>query len=220
MRITRNYMSALLFGRQRTSTRNHMMDSLQTNNSLYTSRFMNTSAINQASKTQTTYQNMKNNAGELQNLALKLTDSGENSLFSKAEQSGSTAEITKKVQDFVVSYNGMVRNLQSGSSRVDSSYLRMVNAYSSMHQAALKNTGVTRQADGTLSVDEKTLQQASLEQLQKAWGSSGSFTVKAGQTAAYVQNNAVSNLNSLISNTYSSLLGNYGSSGNFFNFWL
>lgn len=220
MRITRNFMNAMMLGSQRTSRRKHRMDSLQTNNSLYPNRFMNTRAINQASKTQTTYQNMKNNAGELQGAALKLTEGGDNSIFAKAKQSGSTVEITKQVQNFVTYYNGMVRSLQSGSSRVDNSYLGMVNAYSTMYQSALKDTGVTRQVDGTLTVDEKTLQQASLEQLQKAWGSNNSFTVKVGQTAAYIQNNAVSNLNSLVDNTYSSLLRSYGNNGNFFNFWL
>ena len=54
---------------------------------------------------------MKNNAGELQNAALKLTNTGEDSIFARAKESGSTAEVTKQVKEFVNRYNTVVRNL-------------------------------------------------------------------------------------------------------------
>lgn len=167
----------------------------------------------------TVYQNMKNSAGELQAVSSKLSDTGEDSIYAKAEESGDTSQITKLVKDFVNQYNSTVRNLKSGNSRVDSSYLSQLNSYAMMHRNALQATGITKNSDGTLSINEKALQGASVEQLKKTWGDSSSFGAKAGQTAAYVQSNAVSSLNSLVSNSYSNLLRNFGMSGSFFNFW-
>lgn len=184
------------------------------------SRYLtNTSTANKTNSTMAVYQNMKNNAGEVQYAASKLTNAGDNSLFAKAKESGDTTEVTKQVKEFVNQYNNMVRNLKNGNSRVDSSYLNQLNSYATMNRNALQATGVTKQSDGTLSVDDKTLQGASLEQLQKAWGSSSSFAAKAGTTAAYVQSSAVSSLNSLMNNSYSNLLRNFGTSGSFFNFF-
>lgn len=165
------------------------------------------------------YQNMKNSAGELQATSSKLRDTGEDSIYAKAEESGSTSEITKMVKDFVNQYNSTVRNLRSAGGRVDTSYYNQLTSYAMMHRNALQETGVTKNADGTLSVNEKALQEASVEKLKQVWGSSSSFASKAGQTAAYVQSNAVSSMNSMINNSYSSLLRNFGISGSFFNFW-
>lgn len=218
MRVTRNYMSAMLGigNSKKTSGKRRMMDRLT---STGTNRLLNTQSANKASGTQATYLNMKNNAGELQNAASKLTDTGEDSLFAKAKESGDTSAVTKQVKEFVSHYNATVRSLRSGNSRVDNSYLNQLNANASMHRSALQATGVTKNADGTLSVNEKTLLSASVEQLEKAWGGSSSFAAKTTSAAANVQSNAVSSLNSLVSNSYSNLLRNFGARGNYFNFW-
>lgn len=217
MRVTRNYMSALMNANKTTSSiRRALGSSRKTSASRY---LVNTPTASKSNSTMTTYQNMKNNAGEVQYAASKLTNSGDNSLFAKAKESGDTTEITKQVKEFVNQYNNMVQNLRNGTSRVDSSYLNQLNSYATMHRNALQATGVTKRSDGTLAVDEKALKGASLEQLQTAWGSSSSFAAKAGTTASYVQSSAVSSLNSLVNNSYSNLLKNFGSSGSFFNFF-
>lgn len=217
MRVSRNFMSAMLgLGSKTTTNKSRMMNRLKTTG---TNRFLNTQTANKTGSTQTIYQNMKNNAGELQVIASKLTDEGDNSLFAKAKVSGSTTAVTSQIKDFVNKYNDMVRNLRSGNSRVDNSYLNQLNAYTMMYRSNLQATGVTRNSDGTLSVNDKTLSGTSLEQLEKTWGSSSSFAAKASTAAVNVQSNAVSSLNNLIGNSYSNLLRNFGASGNYFNFW-
>lgn len=216
MRVTRNYMSALMGLNKNSKSRSHMMDRLQTNSQ---NRFLTTQQTSKASGTMSTYQSMKNNAGELQNTASKLTDTGEDSIFARAEESGSTAEVTKEIKNFVAQYNSMMRNLKNGGSRVDTSYRNQLDSYTMMHRDSLKTTGVTKQADGTLSIDEKALQSADLEHLKRAWGTRSSFAASAGNVAGNVQANAVSSVNSIVGNSYSNLLRGYGRSGNFFNFW-
>lgn len=217
MRVSRNYMSAMLgISNKKTSSKRRMMDRLNTTG---TNRFLSTQAANKTGGTQANYMNMKNNAGELQSIASKLTDTGEDSLFAKAKESNDTTAITKQVKEFVNKYNGVVRNLRSGGSRVDNSYLNQLNANASMYRTALQATGVTKNTDGTLSVNDKTLSAASVDQLQKAWGGTSSFAAKTGSAAVNVGSNAVSGLNGLVANSYSNLLRSFGTRGNYFNFW-
>lgn len=208
LRVTRNYMSALLAVNKNTSRRSSSTKSV-----------LNTRQSSKTSSTQTNYQNMKNSAGEVQSSVSKLTDTGTNSIFAKAEESGDNTLITKQIKEFVKDYNSMVSSLKTSGSRVDTSYLNQLNAYAVMNRNALQATGVTQRSDGTLSVDESTLNAASLEQLRSAWGSSTGFAAKAGTIAGSVQTTAVSGMNSLLANSYSNLLRNFGSSGSFFSFW-
>ena len=217
MRVTRGFMSSMLGLNSNTSStkRSRMMDRLSTSTA---NRLLGTQSANKTNSTQSNYLSMKENAGEVQNIASKLTDTGEDSLFAKAEESGDTTAVTKQIKDFVSKYNGMVRNLKTSGGRVDNSYLNQLNANAKMYRSALQATGVSQNADGTLSVNDKTLAGASAEQLKKAWGP-GSFAAKTSSAAANVQSNAVNGMNNLIANSYSNLLRSYGSKGNYFNFW-
>lgn len=217
MRVARNFMSAMLgIGNKKTSSRSRRMNSLQPTGA---NRFLNTAKTNQTGATQTIYQNMKKNAGEVQYIASELTKTGEDSVFAKARESGSTTGIVNQVKDFVSQYNGMVRSLRSSGSRTDNSYLNQLNSNAMMYRSALQATGVTKNSDGTLSINDKALKSASVDQLEKAWGSSTSFAAKTIAAASNVQANAVSAMNNMVNNSYSSLLRNFGTSGNYFNFW-
>ena len=217
MRVSRGFMSAMLgLNSNKNSTRrSRMMDRYNTNTA---NRFLGTQSANKTNSTQSNYLSMKENAGEVQSIASKLMDTGDESLFAKAEESGDTTAVTKQIKDFVNKYNGMVRNLKNSGGRVDNSYLNQLNANAKMYRSALQSTGVSQNADGTLSVNDKTLAGATVEQLKKAWGQ-GSFAAKTSSAAANVQSNAVNGMNNLIANSYSNLLRSYGSKGNYFNFW-
>lgn len=217
MRVTRNFMSAMLgIGGRASGSRRHRMSSLQPAGA---DRFLNTGKTNQSGGSQAVYQNMKKYSGEIQYSASELTKTGEDSLFAKAKESGDTTGITKQVKEFVDQYNGMVRSLKSSGSRVDNSYLNQLNSNAMMCRSALQATGVTRNSDGTLSVNDKALKGATLEQLEKAWGSGSTFVTKTNAAAENIQSNAVSGMNNLINNSYSDLLKNFGARGNYFNFF-
>lgn len=217
MRVPHNFMSAMLGINRNTGSRGRMASRRQTSTA---NRFLSTQpARKTTTNTSGVYLNVKNNAGELQSTASKLTGTGDDSLFAKAEKSGDTTEVTKEIKNFVSQYNSMVRSMKTSGDRVDNSYVNQLSAYATMHRSSLQATGVTKQSDGTLSIDENALKGASLELLKKAWGGSGSFAAKAGTMAVNVQSNAVANMNSAIGNSYSNLLRSYGTRGNFFNFW-
>ncbi len=210
-------MSAMLgIGGRTSGSRRHRMSTLQPTGA---DRILGAGQTNKTQASQAVYQNMKKYAGEVQYTASELTKTGDDSLFAKAKESGDTTGITKQVKEFVDNYNGMVRSLKSSGSRVDNSYLNQLNTNAMMFRSALENTGVTRNADGTLSVNDKALKGATLEQLEKAWGSSSSFVTKTNAAAENIQANAVDGMNNLINNSYSNLLKNFGTRGNYFNFW-
>ena len=203
-------------GGRTSGSRRHRMSTLQPTGA---DRILGAGQTNKTQASQAVYQNMKKYAGEVQYTASELTKTGDDSLFAKAKESGDTTGITKQVKEFVDNYNGMVRSLKSSGSRVDNSYLNQLNTNAMMFRSALENTGVTRNADGTLSVNDKALKGATLEQLEKAWGSSSSFVNKTNAAAENIQANAVDGMNNLINNSYSNLLKNFGTRGNYFNFW-
>ncbi len=203
-------------GGRTSGSRRHRMSTLQPTGA---DRILGAGQTNKTQASQAVYQNMKKYAGEVQYTASELTKTGDDSLFAKAKESGDTTGITKQVKEFVDNYNGMVRSLKSSGSRVDNSYLNQLNTNAMMFRSALENTGVTRNADGTLSVNDKALKGATLEQLEKAWGSNSSFVTKTNAAAENIQANAVDGMNNLINNSYSNLLKNFGTRGNYFNFW-
>ena len=219
IRATRNYLNALMYGNMtKKTTKGHMMDKYAYGSST-TNRFLNALQTNQAKSSAANYQNIKDKAGEVQAAANKLTAEGEDSLFAKARETGDTSAIAAQVKEFVEQYNSMVRSLKGAGDKLDKAYADSLNTYAVMHKNVLKATGVTQQTDGTLKLDENTLRNASLEALEKAWGGSNSFAAKAAKTAEYASANAVSNINSMVNNSYSNLLRGYGSSGNYFNIW-
>lgn len=218
-RVTRNFMNALMYGSMnRTTGKNHMMDKYAYGTPT-TNRFLKTLQDNYAKNSVSAYQNIKDKADALQASAAKLTAQGDDSLFEKARESGDTSGVTAQIKDFVEQYNNMVRSLKGSGDRLNSAYADSLNTYATMHKNVLLTTGVAQQADGTLKIDETALRSASLDALERAWGRESSFTPKAAKTASLASANAVSSINSKMSNSYSNLLRNYGSSGNYFNYW-
>ncbi len=83
-------------------------------------------------------------------------------------------------------------------------------------------TGITRRADGTLVIDEKKLEAADVDTLEKVWGKNG-FSRKAGAKAGTVEATAERNIEAEKSSVYSpfdraNLYNSTRSSGHYFNY--
>ena len=149
----------------------------------------------------------------------KLADQGKDSLFAKAKESGSNAEIVANIKGFVGQYNSMLENLRDSGTRTDSNYLNQLNSISGLNSSELSACGVTRKSDGTLVVDEKKLEAADLETLEKAWGGKSGFAGRTALWADSVETTAERSMEAQASTSYSKLFNNYGNSGNYFNFF-
>lgn len=231
MRVTRNYMSALLNGnngvngtssllqralsrssKSKRSSRNALLTATKNNNAY-------SNLVKNSAGTEKLYQNMKYHAEQVMDYADRLTDKSDTSLFAKAKESGKTDEIVSSVKGFVGQYNKMIGNLKESGSRTEEVYLHQFNSMSSLSSSELASCGVKRNSDGTLSVDDKKLAETDLETLEKVWHGSGSFAGRASLWADSVESTAERSMKAEASTAYSNLFNGYGSRGNYFNFF-
>lgn len=234
MRVTRNYMGALLNGNNGVNGTNSLLQRALSRsskgmrsgrsphlNQKNTSRsdILRAGAINGSAGTQKLYYNMKYHAGQTADYADKLTSSDKASLFAKAKESGDTSEVVANIKGFVSQYNSMMQNLQDSGSRADNNYVTQLNNASSTYASDLADCGVKRNSDGTLVVDDKKLAATDIATLEKVWGGASSFPARAAIWADSVEASAERNMNAEASSAYSNLFNNYKSSGNYFNFF-
>ena len=145
---------------------------------------------------------LETSAENLSSFASKLSDSGENSLFAKAEQTGDTSEIVSAAEEMAAAYNKTIKYLKESDSTLNKFYLQELSGYVTGYSEALKAAGITAGKDGSLSIQKDTLKNADLESLKKAFGSASGFSEKIGFVGGRVAQNAAA-LSSASLNGYS-----------------
>ena len=232
MRITRNYMSNLLNGNSKSSNASSLLQSaLSRSNRGRRSRLsvqnsrtdslgkISTSNLTGSANSEKLYYNMKYHAGQVYVYAERLNGKNKDSVYEKAKTSGSTEEIIADIKGFVSHYNSMVVNMKKSGSRTGDNYQTQFNHLARLSSLELASTGVSRKSDGTLEIDEKKLSEADIETLEQVWGGSTSFASRIALRADSVASYAERSMTAQASSAYSSLFNNYGSKGNYFNFF-
>lgn len=232
MRVTRNYMNSLLGANNslngtssllqralsRSSKGRNINRSARLKNSKVNRNVLLGSMVQNTGNTQKLYYNMKYHAGQVSDYAKKLTEKGDSSLFAKAKESGSTAEVVANIKGFVGQYNGMLQNLKDSGSMAYNNYAAQLNSISGLNSSELASCGITRKSDGSLLVDDKKLGSVDVETLEKVWNESG-FVSRTAVWADAVESAAERSMEAKASSSYSNLFNNYGSKGNYFNFF-
>ncbi len=163
---------------------------------------------------------LKESAEKLSDYAEKLSDDGKDSLFAKAEASGDTSELVAHITSMVEQYNKTLKDLGSSDSALNKFYGQELKNYASDHSSALQAVGVTRNRDGSLSIQKDALKAADIDSLKAAFGSSSGFSDKVGYVAGRTAENAYA--------ASASILGGYDKNGtdywnsfakNMYNFW-
>lgn len=232
MRVTRNYMNSLLGANNslngtssllqralsRSSKGRNINRSARLKNSKGNRNALLGSMVQNTGNTQKLYYNMKYHAGQVSDYAKKLTEKGDSSLFAKAKESGSTAEVVANIKGFVGQYNSMLQNLKDSGSMAYNNYAAQLNSISGLNSSELASCGITRKSDGSLLVDDKKLGSVDVETLEKVWNESG-FVSRTAVWADAVESAAERSMEAKASSSYSNLFNNYGSKGNYFNFF-
>ena len=165
------------------------------------------SALNKSSNTdaatKTKYEKLEKTADQLSEAASVFMATGEDSLFSKARESGDNQDVYNVVEDFVGKYNSTLSALKNTSSTLNDYYSQMLKSAASDNKEALESIGISVAKDGRLSVDKDKLKGADLDTLEKVLGNTTGFTKKAAYAAGRVSDNARTNQRSL-SSQYSS----------------
>lgn len=129
-------------------------------------------------------------AQSLQDIAAKLLADGENSLFEKAKKTGDTSEIVSNVEKLAESYNKTLKYLKESDSSLNKFYLQELQSYTAEQSGVLKAVGITRNKDGSLSVQKDTLKNADVENLEAAFGNASGFSDKINYVSGRVAENA------------------------------
>lgn len=165
--------------------------------------------------TKTRYEKLEKAADQLSQAASVFTKTGEDSLFSKARESGDKQDIYNAAEDLIGKYNNTLSALKNTSGILDDYYSQMLKSAAFDNKDALESIGITIAKDGSLCIDKDKLKEADIDTLEKALGSAAGFTKKAAYVAKQVSDNARSNQSSLSSQysstgaLYSALAGKY-----------
>ena len=164
-------------------------------------------ALNKSSATdaatKTKYEKLEKAADQLSEAASVFMATGDDSLFSKAKESGDNQDVYNAVEDFVGKYNSTLSALKNTSSTLNDYYSQMLKSAASDNKEALESIGITIAKDGSLSVDKDKLKETDIDTLEKVLGNTKGFTQKAAYVADRVSDNAHTNQSSL-SSQYSS----------------
>lgn len=226
MRITNNMIinRSSKKGIHNTYQRTALLSLLQKNSSSTDifGRIGQTSSKNNASALlmKNTYTKLEDSSEKLSKYASSLLETEKDSIYDKAEESGSTSSIVSNVSKLVEEYNSTINQLNKAGGSMNEFYRQQLKAIPSSCKDVLKAIGITRQKDGSLSIDEKTLKSADTATLKKALVNDTGFASKIDFISGRVNKNAAANAASASSqynSRGSSYSGYYGSSK--YNFW-
>lgn len=226
MRITNNMIinRSSKKGIHNTYQRTALLSLLQKNSSSTDifRRIGQTSSKNNASALlmKNTYTKLEDSSEKLSKYASSLLETEKDSIYDKAEESGSTSSIVSNVSKLVEEYNSTINQLNKAGGSMNEFYRQQLKAIPSSCKDVLKAIGITQQKDGSLSIDEKTLKSADTATLKKALGNDTGFASKIDFISGRVNKNAAANAASASSqynSRGSSYSGYYGSSK--YNFW-
>ncbi len=241
MRITRNYRDGMVnykknqkksqmsllqsaLSRNSASSRANRLASLLGNTkSTSTGSIGNRTPVSSSQKSQKFYYDMQYHARQVGEYADALKSTKKDSIYDKARESGNTDQIVSNVKSFVNQYNNMLDDLEESGTKSDQLILTQLNGMFRSSERDLASSGVTRNSDGRLVVDEKKLEAADVDTLEKVWGGNG-FSAKAAAKAGTVEATAEKNFEAEKSSIYSPFNRSnlYGSgsrnSGSYFNY--
>lgn len=147
------------------------------------------------------YSKLEDAAEGLNKYADKLAATDKDSIFAKAQESGSTKEILSDVNHMIEEYNATLKQLQTTGGTMNRFYEQQLKEIPAGCKETLKNIGITQAKDGSLSVDEKVLESADVDTLKKALGSEAGFASKVSFVSNRIKENAAVNIASA-SNQY------------------
>lgn len=180
-------------------------------------------ALNKSGSTEntvkkTSYEKLEKTAENLLQSAEIFTEEGEETIFSKAEESGDKQEIYDKVQTFVENYNSTLSALKNTSSPLDQYYYQMMQEAAEENSEKLGSIGLTISKNGTMALDKDKLAAVDIDTLEQTLGASSDFSKKVAFLASRISDNARTNAESL-SSRYSAKGDVYSAMSNKYEFW-
>ena len=161
------------------------------------------------------YQKLKDAADSLEDATKTLGNEKSDNIFAKAKESGDNADIVKNVKTLIEQYNEVRKQLErDASSPINAYYNQTLGQLASKNKEELSKVGITIGKDGSMTIDESKLKEASVEDLESLFGSKSEFIQKMQYLASHVSNNVSAQIESLgnqygqDANSFSSYISN------------
>lgn len=189
------------------SSDNSLLSALNTSNSSITNSIKKNN-----------YEKLETVSEQLMQKAEIFTVKGEESVFAKAQESESNQEICDNAEALVENYNNTITALKKDSTPLNEYYSQMLQEAVTENSEALESIGITLSENGIAVLDKDKLKAADIDSLEKALGTSGTFSTKMAFIATRISNNAKANAESLTSQ-YNSTGSAYSALTSKYNFW-
>ncbi len=145
------------------------------------------------------YDKIQKAAEAYEKQAKNLAESGDGSIWAKAEETGDMSGVYDNIKSLVDKYNSTLEAIRKTPDSLNGYYMQMFTQGAADRKEVLEAAGVTVQKDGTLKIDEDKMKAADLEKLKKAFGSGSDFLTRTGFVAARAADHAKTNAESVTS---------------------
>ncbi|MCM1305441.1 MAG: hypothetical protein NC305_17810 [Lachnospiraceae bacterium] len=156
----------------------------------------------------TRYEKLEKTANQLSEAAYAFMAGGEDSLFSKARESGNSQNICNVAENLAGKYNSVLSALKTAAGPLNDYYRQMLKSAFSDNAQALEGIGISAAKDGTLRVDRDKLNGTDIDTLEKVFGDATDFVQKTAYVSGRIADNAQA--------TQSSLSSRYSSAGSLY----
>lgn len=129
------------------------------------------------------YDSVKKSASSLKASAAVLSETGEDSIFAKAEESGDYSDLISLIERFTGDYNSLLESLSDLDTDKSANYSKELKSIISGQSEALQKVGITVDSNGKLVIDEVTLKNADKKELKDLFQGENSVAGKVAVKA-------------------------------------
>lgn len=136
------------------------------------------------------YDSVKKSASSLKASAEILSETGEDSVFARAEESGDYSDLISLIERFTGDYNSLLESLSDLDTDKSANYSKELKSIVSGQSEALQKVGITVDSNGKLVVDEDALKNADMKALKDLFQGENSIAGKVADKSVYIGANA------------------------------
>ncbi|MBP3620350.1 MAG: hypothetical protein J6J16_01160 [Lachnospiraceae bacterium] len=164
------------------------------------------------------YEKLEKSSNELVDILNRLSDDGEEGLFSTAKKENDYKEIYNTIEKLINSYNNIIDNSKYITGTLESFYTKMLKEIPSEDSELLNSVGITVTKDDKIEFNSEKLKLVDTETLEKVFGNDSEFITKLAYVTSKIADNAEANVESL-SSSYNQTGNIYSSVKNKYDFW-
>lgn len=164
------------------------------------------------------YEKLEKSSNELVDILNRLSDDGEEGLFSTAKKENDYKEIYNTIEKLINSYNNIIDNSKYITGTLESFYTKMLKEIPLEDSELLNSVGITVTKDDKIEFNSEKLKLVDTETLEKIFGNDSEFITKLAYVTSKIADNAEANVESL-SSSYNQTGNIYSSVKNKYDFW-